>query len=340
MKTDLTEQITGRARELGIALCGIVRADVMDGYAERVRERIANIPDGESAFGWAERGNMRRTMPWAKSVVAVALDISRYRVPPALDGLVGKHFLFDFRSCPESREATQVAALGEYLASLGLRTESNNVLGLRWAAVSAGLGVFRRNNFFYGANGSRYWLWAWATDAETESVRETSAKPCPDGCDLCRRACPTGSLSAPYTMSMLTCVEHLTASGVRLAPDDPQNAQTGAWLYGCDACQDACPFNAKPFGTDEYPGLSELEEFLKPQWILSATYDELREKFSRKFHYIGADNLWKWKVTALNVLANDWQPQYAAAVRAALGDEHEAVREKAAYVARKYGETI
>jgi len=259
-------------------------------------------------------------------------------VPQGLEGRVGKHFLFDVRSCPESREAQQVAALGEYLTSLGLRTDSNNILGLRWAALSAGLGVVRRNNFFYGENGTRYWLWAWATDAEMELLRENEPpKPCPDGCELCRKACPTGSLSAPYTMSMLTCVEHLNASDVKFAPDDAKNAQMGAWLYGCDACQDACPFNAKQVGAEEFPGLAALAEFLEPQRILAMSYDEIGEKFAQKFFYIGADSLWKWKVNALNVLANAWKPEYASAVRAACGDGEQNVREKAEFIARENG---
>jgi epoxyqueuosine reductase len=78
-------------------------------------------------------------------------------------------------------------------------------------------------------------------------------EPAIDRCGSCRRcldACPTGALTAPYQMDARKCISYLTIE--QREEIDPQLApQVGQWLYGCDICQEVCPWNRKAPSTRE-----------------------------------------------------------------------------------------
>jgi epoxyqueuosine reductase len=234
----------------------------------------------------------------------------------------------------ESAETKAWREFGEFLAGLKLQV-SANVMGLRWAAQAAGLGISRRNNFFCGEHGAYYALNAWAVNAELdEYIHERGIPPCPDHCDRCVKACPTGALSAAYTMNIHECISRLTTSGgISLEADDPRNAQIGKWLYGCDACTDCCPHNAQKWqGGSDFPGLEEVAKYLEPLAILRLRYEQIAQILMPRYFYLHENDLWKWKVNALNVLANDWNQQYVDDVRVSRSDSDERVRAKAEWV--------
>ncbi len=87
------------------------------------------------------------------------------------------------------------------------------VVPLRPASVAAGLGIYRKNNFFYGPKGSNYELVAYLIDKSCEYIQNLEIPPCPDTCDLCQQGCKTKSLSAPFTMNPLTCVSFINTFG-------------------------------------------------------------------------------------------------------------------------------
>jgi len=106
----------------------------------------------------------------------------------------------------------------------------------------------------------------------------------------------------------------------------------GGWLYGCDVCQDACPFNRGQWkGTVDFPGLEDTVRDAMPERILAMGLPEIRERLAWKFFYIKDDNLHRWKVNALNVIANTGRVDLISAVRGALSDANEEVRRKAAW---------
>ena len=74
------------------------------------------------------------------------------------------------------------------------------ILPLRYAAVAAGLGIFRKNNFFYGEKGSYYELEGYLLDVSCEYRESHNLRPCADTCKACQNACKTHALCGPYTM--------------------------------------------------------------------------------------------------------------------------------------------
>jgi epoxyqueuosine reductase len=301
-----------KASALGIDKCGIIKVEAMLDYAERVRERMGRIPNGEALYGWCLKfADIRQTIPWAKSIIVVALHYGHYKVPAEAKNRYGKSYLFDSRFNADSPEARKISAFEDFLHSLGIKTAFDphpGIKAMRWAAFKAGLGMIRRNNFFYTEKGSYVTIAAWAADREMELIEPLEKNPlpeCPSNCDRCIKACPTQSLNAAYTMNMATCVSRLTNQNDTAVYDDETNRKMGCWIYGCDVCQDVCPMNKNKWQElDDFPGMAALAENLPPEKILAMSYEEIEQKLSKKFFYIKKEALGRWKLNAERAIKN------------------------------------
>jgi epoxyqueuosine reductase len=339
---DMGGELRSKALELGFEALGTASLAEMEGYLVRVDERERMVPLGEGGYGFL-RGlaHPERQFPEARSLVVGILDIGRYRIPEGAEGLIGKHYLFDFRHNPLTRESRMISELSGFMDRLGLKSRIDEHPGLapmRWVAWKAGLGIIRQNNFFYTQTGSWKTIVAWAIDRELEMPGSPQPAPCPEGCGKCSAACPTGSLSGPYVMNMSTCVSYLT-NIPGAACDDEMCLKMGGWLYGCDVCQDACPFNRRlSKGKEDFPGLKETVGKAQPESILAMDLLEIREALAGKFFYIEEGSLHRWKLNALNVIANTVRADSVGSVRGALSDPSPEVRRKAAWALARFEE--
>lgn len=326
--------IRDKALELGYEACGIIPVEDLAGYGEKFEERLEKVPGSEPFYRQQKRlVQPLADYPWAKSVVVLLSRYSQYRVPDSVRGHIGKSYLFDIRVDPRTEEYRNGDAIERYMQELGLTTATNRkfgIVGLRWAAMRAGLGLIRRNNFFYTEKGSWVHLEAWLTNEAMELRGETIPAPCPKGCTRCLEACPTGSLSEPYTMQPLSCISFLTTFGGRDLRNEPLSRKFGDCLYGCDLCQDACPMNrGKWEAAKEFPGLAELAPELTPEKILAMGEIFYREEVQPKFFYLSGEELWKWKINVLCYLRNHDPERHRSEIAQARLDRHEKVRELA-----------
>lgn len=330
----LEKAIQSKAYELGYEKCGIIPIHDLAGYAEKFEERIQKVPKSEPFYQTQRRlTNPLANYPWAKSVVVLAVNYGKYRVPQPVENHIGKAYLFDTRIDLNTKENQNSRAMERYMAELGLRVATDRkfgVVGLRWAAMQAGLGMIRRNNFFYTESGSWVRLEAFLTDREMDLRESVTLPACPKNCNRCVAACPTHSLSEPYTMLPNTCVSFLTTFGGRDLPNEPLSRDFGTWIYGCDSCQDACPMNkGKWQGNEDFPGLSELAPLLTPESILEMDEDVYKEKIQPKFFYVSPNDLWKWKVNVLSFMRNNYRPEYEPYIVASCENENVKLREMA-----------
>jgi epoxyqueuosine reductase len=334
-RAERTGKIVGRAASLGFERCGIIGLDAMKGFAEKLAERISRFPESEQSLKSIGAFMMpEEKFQWGRSVVVCSWRNGVYRVPKHLDGLIGKAYLSDGRRDEKSDEYRASRGLVSYMSDeLGLRVASSAdgwVAPYRWAAQLTGLGVIRKNNFFYGDHGSYYFLSAFLIDDDLEHIYASDAAPCPESCGLCVRSCPTESLGAPFAMNMTTCVSYLTALSRDEGAFKKHSGKIGGWVYGCDVCQDVCPFNKGQLtGEAEFPGLEELSRNISLEKIVTMDYGYLRDVMAVKFWYIGRDDVWKWKRNALTAMLNNYNETYSAAIEAACEDEDERVRETA-----------
>ncbi len=330
----LEMSIKEKALELGYEKCGIIPLPMMDGYREKLEERIHKVPVAEGFYKGQQRlARVQEEFPWAKSVVILTVPYSKYHVPENLSGHIGKTYLFDTRTDENTIEYQQSLALETYLKSLGLQTAINRkfgVVGMRWAAMQAGLGIIRRNNFFYTESGSWVTLEAFLIDRELELINNTKLPPCPKNCDRCIKACPTASLCEAYTMSPIRCISYLTTFGGRDLPHEPLANDFGQWIYGCDICQEACPMNHRKWVDEEnFPGLDEIAPSLTIESILEMDEEFYRQKIQPKFFYLTPEDLWKWQVNVLNFMKNNYQEHYRQRIMDALESPYPKVAEMA-----------
>ncbi|WP_371380123.1 epoxyqueuosine reductase [Sporomusa aerivorans] len=336
----LSNQIKTAALRMGYEKCGIIKIADMADYEGKLKERSEHVPEAKAFDEKFQRfAYLQKTYPWAKSVVVCVRQYGKYKVPEHLQGRIGKYYLFDSRRDKHSRDFQDSLKFEAYLKELGLKTETERKFGitaLRWAAFKAGLGLTRRNNFFYTESGSWLHLEAWLIDQELEAIETPALKACPENCNRCVKSCPTASLSQPHIMNPLACVSFLTTFGGRDLPNDKYNAQIGCWLFGCDVCQDVCPMNKNRWqAKEEFPALSELSSHISPEKILTMDYSFLEEKVQPKFWYIDKQDVWKWKVNAINAMVNDYQEHYKEYILKACYDSNEKVREMAAWAIKK-----
>ncbi|PJI08160.1 MULTISPECIES: epoxyqueuosine reductase [Clostridium] len=336
----IAQMIQKKAYELGYEKCGIIPIDLMDGYAEKFNERMNKVPKSKMFYQSQQHlANPKKIYPWAKSVVVVTAAYGKYKIPEELKGHIAKTYLFDTRVDKNTKEYQNNCALEKYMVELGLKVKTDQkfgVVGMRWAAMQAGIGIIRRNNFLYTESGSWVQLEAWVTDREMELKETNNVMQCPKSCNLCMKSCPTKSLSAPYTMSPIECVSFLTTFAFGNLPPESLSKSFGNCIYGCDICQDVCPMNkGKWKGEMEFPGLKELASSLTPENILKMEENFYREKVQPKFFYLSPENLWKWKVDALCYMRNNYKENYKSLIIDACNNENNKVSEMASLICKE-----
>jgi epoxyqueuosine reductase len=336
-------EIANSAKELGFDRCGIIPVEMMSGYEEKLNERMEHFPQTRAKYeDFISFAHLNDAYPWAKSVVVCSFWYGRYRIPDNLQGSIAKYYLTDGRRNAESQGFQASAAFENYLKGCGFQTATDRDFGitaLRWAAMQAGLGIVRKNNFFYTEKGSYQHLEAFLIDEPLKYIAGSQLRPCADKCDLCRRACPTGSLEAPYMMCRNTCVSCLTTWDGWDLSAEPLQSKFGKWIFGCDACQDACPYNKNAWKAEqEFPGLEELSKCLTWEEIVLADYDWLESVLQPKLWYIPKGKAWRYKTNALNAMLNNYTESYLPVIKKACRDEHEEVRNMADWVLTRISE--
>jgi len=337
-------EIVRTAMELGYDKCGIIPVERMLGYEEKLEERMEHFPETREKYeGFREFAHLEQNYPWAKAVVICSYWYGKYHIPDEVQGRIAKYYLTDARRDTNAEGYQTSVAFEKYLLESGYRVATDREFGvtaLRWAALQAGIGIVRKNNFFYTEKGSYQYLEAFLIDQPLEYIAENTVRPCAPTCNLCSRSCPTGSLEGPYMMCRNTCVSCLTTWDGWDLRIEPLRDKFGKWMYGCDACQDACPYNRRAWtGEEEFPGLEELAKRLTYSEIVKAEYSWLETVVQPKLWYIPQGKEWRYKTNALNAMLNNYLPEYLPTIQEACQDSHKEVRDMAEWVLEKLQET-
>ncbi|MFN8542675.1 MAG: tRNA epoxyqueuosine(34) reductase QueG [Candidatus Binatia bacterium] len=267
MRRDM-ETITERARAVGFPRAGYARLGPLP-RAEFVAAWLAEGRAGEMRYlerRAAERADPRLGFPWARGIITVAFP---YRPPPrppgdwrlTLRGRIAAYALgTDYHTEILARLDTLAAHLGHDLPGARFLSyvDTGPIVERTWAA-EAGLGWIGRHTLvLHRTAGSYFFLGDLLTTLELDPVPLAD-----DHCGTCTRclgACPTGALT-PYAMDPRRCLSYLTIEH-RGAIAPPLRPALGNWIFGCDLCQEACPWNADAHDPDTAdalcPSLPEL----------------------------------------------------------------------------------
>ena len=320
-----TKEIKNKAAELGYAGCGVIPSEVFGEYEKFLKERVEAFPESRGLY--EPMYDFIRPPAECRSIVVCIRGLTNYRVPESLNGRIGKTYLFDNR-VNYSNDCRHRSEFRAYLEMSGLCILPFTAPS-RWAAAKAGLGKFGNNNFIYHPeHGSNIKIEAYAVDKtlEYDDAPEDMLLGCDSNCGRCAAACPTGALSDAFNMDHGRCVTHLNTFNGEV-PERELRDKMGAWLYGCDVCQDVCPHNKKiPAGTEEYPLLSLLEELLTLENILGLDEKTYRNVIFKRFWYAGSDGLWLWKLNALRAMINSGEKKYDRTIENCLSNEDARLR--------------
>ena len=255
---NLEEQIKEKARELGFELVGITGAEPSIFQAE-YRDWIAQGFAGEMGYlanSLERRLDPRELLPDARSIIAVGMNYyADAEEGPGTPEVKPEQAIFARYARGDDYHdvmTTRLKILLEYLKTLAGGDADGRVyvdagpLLEREVAQRAGLGWFGKNTMLINTRrGSYFFLGEIVTN-----VALTPDIPAVGGCGTCRKcldACPTGAIIAPYQIDARRCLSYLTIEQKDVIPAEfqPALAEAGNRIYGCDICQEVCPFNLR-----------------------------------------------------------------------------------------------
>lgn len=301
---ELAEAVKRLAAGIGYCACGIAPAGPFPEYEKALEERMKRFPETSALYGeMRRRANPAESAPWAKSAVVCVRAYGRYKIPKGLLGRIGRNYLFDSRA-KASPEHGWPALMKEGMIKLGLRARKGG-LPDRLAASMAGVAAIGKNCFAYSPGfGSWINIETWLVDALLPPDEPAPLAQCPPGCRACMDACPTKALVEPYLMRMDRCVAWLSYASPEPVPEE-LGRRMGGWIYGCDACQEACPLNkGKWEEREKAPWLEKIALMLNPEGILAMDEHTFKAEIRPLFWYIPENNLARWKRNAQRTIKN------------------------------------
>jgi epoxyqueuosine reductase len=243
---------------MGFSKIGFVRAEVMSEQEAHLREWLSRGYHGE--MKWierdpAQRADPRQLFPQARSVVVVAMN---YYTPHqhSVGGATGKVSRYAWGDDYHDVVGEKLRALLIWIkdqwpdADGKICVDIQPTMDKAWAE-RAGLGwIGKHTNLITRDFGSWVFLGELLLNLELDYDEVAVADQC-GSCTLCLDACPTEAIAEPYVVDANLCISHATIES-RAAEISPEVAdRLEGWLYGCDICQDVCPWNQMTPATTE-----------------------------------------------------------------------------------------
>ena len=228
--------------------CGISRAGFLEEEAPRLEKWLKNGMHGEMQYmenHFDKRLDPRLLVDGAKSVVSLGLNYftDKERADPLSPKISKYAYGADYHQVIKDKLKQLLQIMNEKIGEVGGRAfvDSAPVLDKAWAK-KAGLGWIGKNtNLISKKVGSFFFLAELIIDLELDYDIEPTTDHC-GTCTKCIDACPTEAIVAPYIVDGSRCISYLT---IELKNEIPQEfkGKMDNWMFGCDICQDVCPWN-------------------------------------------------------------------------------------------------
>ncbi|NAS13777.1 tRNA epoxyqueuosine(34) reductase QueG [Flavobacteriaceae bacterium R33] len=276
-----TQMIKTEAKRLGFLSCGISRADFLEEEAPRLEAWLKKGMHGEMAYmenHFDKRLNPRLLVDGAKSVISLLLNYYPSATQNKESYKLSKYaYGQDYHHVIKAKLRNLMRFISEEIGEVGGRgfVDSAPVLDKAWAARS-GLGwMGKHSNLLTQQVGSFYFIAELIVDLDLEY--DTPVTDHCGTCTACIDACPTEAIVEPYLVDGSKCISYFT---IELKNEIPAglSGQFEDWMFGCDICQDVCPWNrfSKPHREPLFEPKPELLSMGKGDW------EEITEEVFRK----------------------------------------------------------
>jgi epoxyqueuosine reductase len=245
-----SEEVKTKARELGFSKVGVVAATALTEEGARLREWLAQGSHGEMGYmarDPEQRADPRLLLPAAKSVVCVALNYYRPEKHSETPD-TGKISRYAWGDDYHDVLRDKLKLLLEWVCERAPEVEgkicvdSSPMMDKAWA-VRAGIGwLGKHTNVITREFGSWVFLGELLLSIELDYDSFIEADHC-GKCTACLDACPTAAIIAPYRLDATRCISYGTIELRSEELPEPIRSNSGGWVFGCDICQDVCPWS-------------------------------------------------------------------------------------------------
>lgn len=286
LKAQHSQLIKEHAKRLGFLSCGISNAKFLEDEAPRLEQWLSQGYHGSMAYmdrNFDKRLDPTKLVPGAKSVVSLLYNYfpkesqSDASAPKISKYAYGKDYHFVIKDKLYEMMHLLQEEIGEIHGRVFV--DSAPVMEKAWAA-KAGLGwIGKHTNLISKQAGSFYFIAELIIDLPLE--QDPPVTDHCGSCTACIDTCPTQAIVAPYQVDGSKCISYFTIELKEAIPQEFKG-QFDNWAFGCDVCQDVCPWNrfSTPNQESEFEPSPELLRMSKDDWheITEAVFDRLFEE--------------------------------------------------------------
>ena len=280
-----TEFIKKEAKKLGFSGCGISKARFLSEEAKNFEKWLSNGYQGSMSYlekNIDKRLNPTLLVPGSKSVISLAFN---YFPPKKLidnnNFIISKYaYGRDYHKVLKKKLKKLFFLMREKIGNIEGRVfvDSAPIHERAWAKLS-GLGWIGKNSLLINKNqGSFFFLAEIICDLELE-YDEPVLNRC-GNCSRCIDACPTDAITKAQVINAKKCISYLTIENKDNIPEELNDSMNNS-IFGCDICQDVCPWNknSKPHEEIEFLPKKNLRKLRKKDWVelTEETFDRIFE---------------------------------------------------------------
>lgn len=274
-KTAYTGFIKSEAKRLGFLSCGISEAGFLEEESPLLESWLKDRCHGEMSYmenHFDKRLDPRKLVDGARSVISLSLNYytDQLQIDPEAPKISRYAYGEDYHFVIKNKLRSLIESITENIGEVNGRAfvDSAPVLDKAWAKKS-GLGWIGKNsNLINKKAGSYFFLAEIITDLDLDYDIAPSKDHC-GTCTKCIDACPTEAIVAPYIVDGSKCISYLTIELKNEIPSEFKGKMDN-WMFGCDICQDVCPWN-------KFSVLNTEPSFVPNQDLLQIKSEEWQE---------------------------------------------------------------
>ncbi|MBI5019810.1 MAG: tRNA epoxyqueuosine(34) reductase QueG [Ignavibacteriales bacterium] len=280
--TELSEDIRARAKDIGFSLIGFANAEPLINEGLKLDDWLDRKYNG--TMRWLEkkkdeRKNPLKIMPYAKSVIVCAINY--YQPEISTSNSKGKISRYAWGADYHTVLKSKLKELSEFISSKRpgalnyIEVDTGPIMEKVWAH-RAGIGWQGKHSIIINQKyGSWIFLGIILTDIELRY--DHSTQDMCGSCTLCINVCPTNAIATPYLLDASKCISYLTIEHRGEVSKDLSDKYDN-WIYGCDICQNICPWNQKNTNITDEP------EFVPREYSIGIEHEKILSMNETEFN--------------------------------------------------------